>query len=1414
VDAPEEVILPVRFEKPGKLGIRFRAKRDDIREELAWVDQVLPGGLAAEAGIIMPGLVLVTINGEAAKDMTFAEQTSFERLSVRPLELGFRPAEGEVRDPRHTEGKKREMAAADLISTACQAAADQQGNNEAVRAWKQAVVQAEQGRRDAVELTEAAAEALLQRAKALMDRLKQSLELDPMVRAAIFLYEPSIHSSDEEPITFSELQARVAAAEKRSIELEWLQERADVDVADHEPDIDRTADGEAEGQGGVVIGAVTLEAATSGPGPIAAMGAVLSDEQMKTVRNVVAAWVEEMVLQMEGGQDGSRGGALLWRCCGTTMRGWLPGSTELEATLAAVRSRDQSDAPFEIRSKLIAADGWQSAVDELNRMDGGGLLGPAAAAAAGLPADGGGVALVDPPLPPAEMLSAVLAAIAAIYAAPTSTESKLDAIGADDLMPVLSYVMTQCSVGGDLGICAEWIQKLADPPLLMDGQPAYYFISFCSALNYLARYKDAGTDTDAAADRDGDHRNEALQSQPVGPGGGVSVAGMGAAEMLSKRSATRRGVIECGLLLAQFANTSTPTPRRRPKQGQLQGQTGGPSSPFGGGGGTSSPASFRETVSQIFGTPEGRAAPLEFEEPTEAEKNADGKTLIGKRVYVVGLGVGVLTGFHKVLSGSSSHSLKLESGAGGGGGGDDGGRVVLAKLQRKMCPKPKRNTCSCCPDKLPWLIAATPKPKPSPPPLPLMVSTAAMPSVEEGIPPERTQAQAVEDDDGLPPLQDGESCRNTLGVCTVVKRRLAGVALRAEPAETSEEIGRLGAGAQVNIIRIGPGPEFKPWRGGSHWITGLKVNHRPQVRTVDGWLTLLPDTLVAHTEPLTLPVSEWAGDESTTDCTSCQSEFGVFVRRHHCRYCGQLFCDDCSSKRYPLASHQRIEAASPETVVEERVCTHCYMFLDSWLQCAQKPYAPDDFEDVEMDSLRGKAVDMRTPLGPESYEPLCTLGIGGVGKVFLAKLKPDTDTDDGTGTGGGGGAGKQPPPPQQLWAVKTMDKARLLQQGQHIHALEEMRLMRRLVSTAEKERSGGGGGPLCPYLLPLSAAFHSSSTLYLVMPFMAGGDLHQAIQRHSQPGQQGQGLPEAAVRRIAAEITLALEALHSLDIVFRDLKPMNVLLSTPTGGKVQLSDFGLAKEGVSRSLTQTTCGTPLYMSPEQVQHATMAMMMPQQHGVQEDERGGYSFAVDWWALGTLIFEALTGRPPFVARQVGNIMHKIANKEHAFPPEMIGPPQGQGEDGVEGGGSVLSAEAVEIVAALLQKDADRRLGAEGTDEVQAHPWFAPIDFLALGRTELPPIDLPTAMATGGGGGSSGGGGGGGGAAHEELSALLGCFDQAVTREPVDPSLFQPEAASAAGATGEPKDRQRVRGEEGLWAEYEYMSKAARGEVWQK
>ena len=307
--------------------------------------------------------------------------------------------------------------------------------------------------------------------------------------------------------------------------------------------------------------------------------------------------------------------------------------------------------------------------------------------------------------------------------------------------------------------------------------------------------------------------------------------------------------------------------------------------------------------------------------------------------------------------GSSSHSLAL-----------DNGQVVEVMLQRKMCPKPKE--CSCCPDKLKWLIAAERKKKPpaaavdleleaealvvtiedvktetackyvlsvdddgasgevllasetsrdelglnglyeresfmavepdggglfgqgvaSPflilasvrlnaagtdeggraslstfkvlkvrivfgtrkaerdqllewlltrAPLALEEGTPPSPSpAEEGIPPK--PVKRAEPDDGLPPLMDGAECRNTLGVCTVVKRRLAGVPLRDGPAQVCTEIGRLRPGAEVNIVRIGT--DGKPWRAGSHWIAAKLVGGIPTVQTVDGWLTLTPDS--------------------------------------------------------------------------------------------------------------------------------------------------------------------------------------------------------------------------------------------------------------------------------------------------------------------------------------------------------------------------------------------------------------------------------------------------------------------------------------------------------------------------------------------------------------------------------------------
>eukprot|EP01047_Picozoa_sp_COSAG01_P040929 COSAG01_NODE_3474_length_6040_cov_6.192055_5_plen_134_part_00 len=99
------------------------------------------------------------------------------------------------------------------------------------------------------------------------------------------------------------------------------------------------------------------------------------------------------------------------------------------------------------------------------------------------------------------------------------------------------------------------------------------------------------------------------------------------------------------------------------------------------------------------------------------------------------------------------------------------------------------------------------------------------------------------------------------------------------------------------------------------------------------------------------------------------------------------------------------------------------------------------------------------------------------------------------------------------------------------------------------------------------------------------GDLHETLQR--QPAKR---LPESVVRLVAAELTIALDVVHDLDVVFRDLKPSNVLIDAQ--GHIVLTDFGLAKEGVSIRQRDTACGTPLYMAPEGTIHSIEPCHLP------------------------------------------------------------------------------------------------------------------------------------------------------------------------------------------------------------------------------
>ena len=171
------------------------------------------------------------------------------------------------------------------------------------------------------------------------------------------------------------------------------------------------------------------------------------------------------------------------------------------------------------------------------------------------------------------------------------------------------------------------------------------------------------------------------------------------------------------------------------------------------------------------------------------------------------------------------------------------------------------------------------------------------------------------------------------------------------------------------------------------------------------------------------------------------------------------------------------------------------------------------------------------------------------------------------------------------------------------------------------------------------------------------------------------------MRFYASNILLGLECLHEKNIAYRDLKPENVLIDSD--GYVRITDFGLSKE--IESDTHTFCGTPEYLAPE--------VLKGQGHGL----------AVDWWSLGTLIYEMLTGLPPFYSQNVNIMYQKILTGELRFP-------------------SYISLEAKSLLEGLLTRDPEKRLGSGsgGSESVKNHPFFKDINWDKLMKKE---IDAP-------------------------------------------------------------------------------------------
>ncbi|CAN8178254.1 unnamed protein product, partial [Coccothraustes coccothraustes] len=233
------------------------------------------------------------------------------------------------------------------------------------------------------------------------------------------------------------------------------------------------------------------------------------------------------------------------------------------------------------------------------------------------------------------------------------------------------------------------------------------------------------------------------------------------------------------------------------------------------------------------------------------------------------------------------------------------------------------------------------------------------------------------------------------------------------------------------------------------------------------------------------------------------------------------------------------------------------------------------------------------------------------------------------------------------------------------------------------------------WITRLHFAFQDPQCLYLVMEYYIGGDLLTLLSKF------GDRLPLAMARFYLAELVMAIDSVHRLGYVHRDIKPDNILLDR--WGHIRLGDFGsclrLGPDGTVRSAVAV--GTPDYLSPEML----LAV---------EDPSRSYGPECDWWALGVLAYEMFFGRPPFFADTVLETYAKILHfQDHLHLPAAAA----EDEEGAEGSRAVVPAAARALVRGLLCAPG-ARLGRGGARDFRALPLFAGLRWRALRRCPAP------------------------------------------------------------------------------------------------
>lgn len=264
----------------------------------------------------------------------------------------------------------------------------------------------------------------------------------------------------------------------------------------------------------------------------------------------------------------------------------------------------------------------------------------------------------------------------------------------------------------------------------------------------------------------------------------------------------------------------------------------------------------------------------------------------------------------------------------------------------------------------------------------------------------------------------------------------------------------------------------------------------------------------------------------------------------------------------------------------------------------------------------------------DHFSTLSVIGKGSYAKVLLVR-KNDT---------------------KQMYAMKVLKKENVEKKNQEKHIKVEKSILSEIDH---------------PFVIKFKGSFQTDKKLFFILEYCPGGELFNLLAKKRR-------FSEDQTRFYAAQIILAIEHLHAKDIVYRDLKPENVLIDAQ--GYIRITDFGLSRQNVGDSSgAKSICGTPEYLAPEIVM------------------RLEYGKAVDWWTVGSIIYEMLVGAPPFYTENRQELFERIKFDVPKYP-------------------NSLGANAKNLIEGLLKKDPSKRFGT--TTKVRDHPWFEDVNWQAL------------------------------------------------------------------------------------------------------